>query len=686
MNMGIERKASSWSRARVILLVVGLSAAWAAGVGIRRAVLSEQERQWGADMPFTLESALFFRRIRTVEETGRMPEHDVALQAPEGVRTAEVDTVGIEPLFARLQRLLPDAWPMEARCRWVALLWFSLSIPLIGLWIAAETGSVWAAWLTAAWYAVSAAAVMRSTGQELQHENVALPLLLGHLALDALARRTAAHRLFLGAAAGSALLLALALASWDLVQYYLALLLVAGIVRAVREKPDDAARGTTIWAALCVALTATAWLNPYYRAHGFWTSPVLFGFWGVLASRFVARAWPVPSRRVLRIAHAACLTLIVLGPMLLAVGLGARYGSSYAHFADLLWAKLRFLNSKPDDPGLLTFTQRIMWTPSLHSATGPMTAALFPLMGPLTFVAILLGCLRRKAVVQAFWRVAFFCSVSWLFYILFVRFHVFVALFSAALFGLWAAGTKNRSFLVRLLVGVVLSFAVMGEAYWVLAHAAAWGRSNVYYRELRELTEWMRVNGNGEPVLANFGVSASILAYGDCPVVLHPKFENEALRGKVRAYAETLFGDSETAFRDLAEGWGARWYVYAMGEFSSRSPELQMRYMVNALNPPETAPARSFEFAPHALTRFDRTWGNRKYRVFRIRTKADERRAEAFADEARTELEHGRLDRAEAAAFEALALDPRQAEALDVIRTTGALREQGFAYPEADAH
>ncbi len=30
---------------------------------------------------------------------------------------------------------------------------------------------------------------------------------------------------------------------------------------------------------------------------------------------------------------------------------------------------------------------------------------------------------------------------------------------------------------------------------------------------------------------------------------------------------------------------GARYYVYAMGEFARESPELQMRYFVNALNP-----------------------------------------------------------------------------------------------------
>ena len=64
----------------------------------------------------------------------------------------------------------------------------------------------------------------------------------------------------------------------------------------------------------------------------------------------------------------------------------------------------------------------------------------------------------------------------------------------------------------------------------------------------------------------------------------------------------------------------AQYYVYAKGEFSRESPELQMRYFVNALQPPEDAPARKFEFQPDSLTYFRLLWSNHKYALYKMLT------------------------------------------------------------------
>jgi hypothetical protein len=133
-------------------------------------------------------------------------------------------------------------------------------------------------------------------------------------------------------------------------------------------------------------------------------------------------------------------------------------------------------------------------------------------------------------------------------------------------------------------------------------------------------------------------------------------------------------------FRDWADALGARYYVYSMGEFSAMSPELQMRYFVDALHPPDTVPAKLFESNPAKLTYFTRLWGNRKYAVYEIYGQARERSAGGHAEDARAALERGDLEAAQAAAEAALKIFPREAKATEVLRLVMSLRERGFQH------
>jgi hypothetical protein len=92
------------------------------------------------------------------------------------------------------------------------------------------------------------------------------------------------------------------------------------------------------------------------------------------------------------------------------------------------------------------------------------------------------------------------------------------------------------------------------------------------------------------------------------------------------------------------EAQGATVYVHSMGEFSEIQPGLQMRYMVDALDPATNAAARLFEQRPEELKHFEPQFANRKYRVFRLkRSTVAARLAETLAEQARAALEGGEL-------------------------------------------
>ena len=178
---------------RILVQVLLLAVLVLCALATRRHVLNAQ-RQLTRDgsIPFTLESALAFRRIQMAYRDGDLPRMDRGIQYPEGVAARETDTLGAERLYAETARRWPGLLNLAEKIRWLHLLWFGLTIPAIFFWVKWMGGGAVGGFWAAAFYAVAISAVARSTGQELSHENNALPLLIGHLALEAWRRNRAA--------------------------------------------------------------------------------------------------------------------------------------------------------------------------------------------------------------------------------------------------------------------------------------------------------------------------------------------------------------------------------------------------------------------------------------------------------------------------------------------------------------
>ncbi len=673
--MADRRTAGGSARVRRALCVAGiallLAGEYVAALAVRRHVVGFQLRETGRPLPFTLESALRYRAIRRILSGEGLPAVDRELEAPAGVRTFAYDTTGSEYVLATLCRLLPGELTLTDRIRWVGAGWFCLTAPLVTLWIRRATGSWTGGAAAGLLYAVGAASVARSTGQEISHENFALPWLVAHLALTTCPPPRAAVRP--GTAAASAACLSVALATWDLTQYWV---MLAGVARLAQwwRSPwpwrDPRARPAIV---LLIGVTVAWAISPYLRDHGLPWSPATLPLWALLAGMTAAAAGVRPT--LCRVAALAAATVVGTAAPLV-------WSGRYGHFASLLWAKLRFLNRKPADPSLLTFDQRILWTPALHSADGGILRLLFPFALPLTsgvvVVMWLSGRLKRLPF-PGFGVQLFFHVLSVLMFILLVRFHVYAALTTAAVLGGCVAWAGRWRPLPRVAVVLSAALLVAAEAGATLGRAEVLGATPDFHDQLEEMAEWMRRNTPpGDVVLANFQTSPFVLAYGRRPIVLHPKFESRRMRARVEAFARLLFRGTERELRDWAEQFGARWYVYSMGEFSGRRPEYSLRYMADALDPPDEAPARCFEFAPHRLARFQCVWQNAKYRVFRIVPSAVEAEADEWARRARMAVESGELGPAEDFAAEAWRRMPGHAQARAVLDQVARLRAAGF--------
>lgn len=655
-------------RFRVVMLLVAMIALYALGVGIRRYIVETQVELVGGTLPFTLESALQFQRTALLANEGSMDEVASLLQHPEGIDPWKTYSVGSEYVYAMMASLVPPSVSMESRIRWIEVLWFCLTIPLLGLWIRSMTRSTSGGLTAAAFYAVVLIAVLRSTGLELSRENFAFPFLAAHLWAHAVTIRTPRKSsMFL-----SAFFLAMAAASWDMIQYYVLLWAICMGWHIFRRREPSVMSRLWIWewgGLLLISL-----LHPYMRAHGwFFSLPMAFAG-GLLCILYMRHHRTQCSWK-----HEV---LILSTVVVLCLTAGRVWsGGAYSHFAELLWAKIRYMNVKPTDPSLLTFEQRIMWVPALHSANWALTKMLMPFMLPVSigaFLLLLFG--KRKDLAPETGRVLFYFIISLSIYVFFVRFYVFAALFGCAVIGMAVAYAEQRSRWFKWVLMVVLACGWTVEAAYVVSGAAQWGRPNIYYNEADQLIGWMKKNIAPRPVLANFGISSSLAAYAGCPVVLHPKFENKVIRERVQDYAEALFKKDEKVFRDWCDTVDTDIYVYSRGEFARRGIPYQMRYFVDAVSPPDDAAARLFEYRPTEGRYFKLLWENRKYRVFQIVSGANEEKAKILSKLAWESFQEGELDAAEEWATDALALDAGNTNALRVVYHIQSLKKRGFLY------
>lgn len=666
-------------RAGFIVALLLLATLFGIGLGVRRYILLSS---YGGvpvrDVPFTLEGALQYRRVKMIMDRGELPRHDDMIQCPEGIDPHQTYTVFVDYLQAALCRAIPGHLDVTERLRWIEASWFCLAIPLLTLWARRITGLWSAGAVTGLIYAVSIAAVQRSTGAELSTENTAFPFLAAHLLCSAFARGPARRRW--AWQLGSAASLALAVAAWDLMQFYLFVWAGIGLWKSVRLRWTGSDADARTWLGEWAALMLLGLVSDYHRAHGLLLSPAL-----LLASAGALAMAVHGARSTSRSAWLPPVLLLGLYVVVATANAG-RYTGAYGHFLDLLWAKIRFHNVKPVDPSLLTFEQRLMWTPALHSPTFLLTVQMLAVLFAISLpAAVSAGRNSRNNLDLQHPLIGFvLASVA---YVFFFRFHVFVAFFAAMLAGAWWGrcdrGNWSSLVVARAWIGLGLlagvSHTLRGPWGGAGTHPGLWGmREGIYFEEQIELTRWLATNACPDTVLAGFGISGPVAAYGKCGIVLHPKFETREVRNKVREYAEHLFKGSLPGFRDWADSQGASYVVYGLGAFATNEPTLQLRYMVDAMNPPPGCPARFFEAGKEDGRYFRQVFANRKYRVYRMLTKAEEVAAGVALRRARTAFQEGDLDEAERQSILAMRADPNSMGAAEILKHVISLRAQGF--------
>lgn len=524
---------------------------------------------------FREESALQFRYARMVARGEAIPEIDRDAQHPEGIRTGRELTLWMERAAGWSYRLIPEPLRPADFFRF-ALLWAafvsSLTIPALYLLALRISRSHGAAFAAAAVYGVSWVSACNGI-RSFVHESFAFPLIAASFAclaaaLDKEERRGAFY------AAGSALALAAALASWHFTRFYL-----GGLVLACLWTYRSRLREAKTAALVAAAGIAAAWLfDPVMRA---------------------------------------------------STGTGA-----YGHVWALLFAKLRHgLVFKPADPGALSQEARLLWLGAFNSPKPPFAFyALFPMI---LFAAPRAWALRKKEKLPD--SAAAELTDAMLVVFAFGALMVSRLLPMLAFFFCAAASRLPERLLKRKAVVVALALLIGAEAFKSLAPMSPFNPfmalSGVFARQddelmtsvrsEREAVDWLRANGGRRPVLANFGLSPTFLEYADSPVLLQSKFEAASTRAKTAEFLAALYSD-EAAFHAFCAKNGAAWFVYTPDDVLDLSGD-GPRYIAGGPALSTGTAAFRFHFRPESLKLFRLAFENEGYRIFSVGEKPAKR-------------------------------------------------------------
>lgn len=596
--------------------------------------LATVKKSTGADFaPFEVESAIMFSYINDIADGKGIPDHDPRLLSSKGYKVSEQMSLGLEyflgwglklrRFFVRSETPVKDYENNPAESDFIIRqlrLWVCLIPGIIYLWLISMNCPWHLALLGALLCSVSPASVTRYTGQQLLKGAFALPFIAAALASFSLAfRRKGILPLLLIMVS-----VFCATAFWDASQLMLGIWAGIEILRWAIYGSDER-RGYAFTAAYA-ALILSAIIVPYNRAHYSIMSPALLVIWPSLTILHYTEF--KNSRKRFLAAFVVAGSLTILHTL---IAHDSHFSKNYSHFSSLAKAKIKYMNVKPADPSKLSFEQRVLWTPSLHSSTWEITMNLFPYAFWMFLLFTIMGlCFRkpRKEIVDKLKYSLVPLGVTiifFIFHIFFVRFHVFSALALNVAFVLtawcWYSAWSNKY--SKATVYCITALIILMEGIHCLKLSRDY--SDQYLRETADLLKWFRkANVQDKAFLADMEISPLLKAYCGTKILIQPKFELAEIRYNFHEYVNLMFHATERNFADYCVRNNIDFVLFTRGKVAPMH-KFSYRYMADAKRIRRRCVAFLMEGYPRSMRYFyelvppkELNDINKRYRVFKV--------------------------------------------------------------------
>ena len=256
--------------------------------------------------------------------------------------------------------------------------------------------------------------------------------------------------------------------------------------------------------------------------------------------------------------------LILLAITAFAGGKLSPFAGNYGHFAELVSAKIHFFNRLPADPALLTFNQRYLWTPELHSASWEITRMIFPALLYLLPAAwlgyivqsIYLKQQRRFTLIRRVrsWEITqwvLLTVIAAVMYAYFMRFRditvIFAVMATAFLFSSFYRQSSSRVWHAILLV--ILLGAVAVE--WRQSRRLQRGYPQGLHYTAEMIRHLRQYDLTGKVFLSDMQTSTMLKGYTNASILVQAKYELPEVRKITEEFILTFFNRPIAEFADF---------------------------------------------------------------------------------------------------------------------------------------
>lgn len=570
----MRAQADTKTNKRIIILLLFLVAGgFAFRTVFAQSVMRPPSRMQG-------ETTQAYRYTRMVSEGRGIPAVDTLVMRPNGMITAE-NSVFEEYIAGGIHRITGGDFNtfLSLFCRLFPL----LAVPVIFLWMRNSTFTIPESFAGSGMYAVFLPALLRTRGESLYRETVALPLITLTLALTDMSVRSEKKET-LKFSIAAALTLFLALASWKVTGFISFFIFTWLAFR----KP-----GLRTVLPIAVSQLAAAALLTHMRHDGAMLSPAtLMAVVAVAASFFNHKTLP----------WAGLSASLFTGAFL--------SSSSTGHVASVIAAKFKFMFSHPEDPSLLSGDARLFW---VSGYTSPSAAQIVLLFGIAAVIAMwgwkpFLEKTRGSAML-------FLVPLSVAGYLFFDRLHVLLAI---SIVPPVIAASRGKKWILPL---IVIIFGV--QTMFTPHIATLLARRGMSFddsssllgdSELDDLVCW--ADENRSTMLSFWHISGLLSAYAEMPVVTHTFFENTENRETIIEFAKRIYG-TENEMVDFMEERGALYLAYQADFIFDKTPQ-GLLYLAALTEIPDGSLAIRLHYYPQSLERLKLVWQGPSIRVFQL--------------------------------------------------------------------
>ena len=526
------------------------------------------------------ETTQAYRYTRMISNGEGIPVVDTQVMRPFGFITAE-NSIFEEYIAGGIHRIIGGDLNtfLLAFCRLFPL----LTVPVLFFWMYYSRFSFQEACTGAGMYAVFLPALLRTRGESLYRETVALPLITLTFALTDIGIRSNREDR-LKYAIVSAVTLFLALASWK-VSGFISFFLFTWLAF---RKP-----GLQTVLPLFISQIAASLLLTHMRHDGALLSPgSVMALFALLSSFFKNRAVP----------WSGLFASMVSGAFL------STSGSS--HVSSVIAAKLKFMFSHPENPALLSDNARLFW---VSGYTSPPPGQILLLFG-LAIVIALVGWKPFRDKVSGS-IMLFLVPLSLAGYLFFDRLHVLLAI---SIIPPVVSATRGRKWMLPLILAVfgVQTMLAPEIAATLTETGMSLGNSSSLLgdSELDDLISWA-VDKDGT-ILSFWHISGLLSAYAEMPVVTHTFFENSQNRETIIEFAARIYSNEDEMI-DFMEEREAVYLAYQADFIFDRSP-LGLLYLAGLTEIPDGSLAIRLHYYPSSLERLKLVWQGPSIRIFQL--------------------------------------------------------------------